>query len=366
MGYIGNNSTLTGTQNQKQVTITATADQTDFTIAGGYGVGAIDVYRNGVKLSSGNDFTATNGSTVTLTQGASADDTLEFQVFENFLVTDAVTSSGDQSFNGTVTATAFSGPLTGDVTGNITGTAATFSGNVTVGGTLTYDDVTNIDSVGLITARNGLQVLAGITTISGQTNLTNTNVTAGILSATGQTNLANVNVSAALTATLTGNVTGIATGATEAADAFGIKGTPNSILGFSTVSGFDSNTIMWEKVNVVANKLSAAPNINLDSGMVHYFTTAETTTSTPNIQSTVGLNTQMSDGDALTCTIVTTAAAAGYSTGILIDGVATSPNWNGGSDPSAGGSSGLDVYTFNIIKTGSATYTVLGNVSNFA
>ena len=43
----------------------------------------------------------------------------------------------------------------------ITATAATF-GNVTVGGTLTYDDVTNIDSIGLITARNGLQVLAGV------------------------------------------------------------------------------------------------------------------------------------------------------------------------------------------------------------
>ena len=259
---------------------------------------------------------------------------------------------------------------------------------VSIGGTLTYEDVTNIDSVGLITARDGLQVLAGITTISGQTNLTNTNITAGILtasgqtnltntnitagilSATGQTNLANVNVSAALTATLTGNVTGnvtgIATGATESADAFGIKGTPNTILGFSTVSGFDSNTIMWEKVNVVANKLSAAPNINLSSGMVHYFTTTETTTSTPNIQSTVGLNTQMSNGDAVTCTIVTTAAAAGYSTGILIDGVATSPVWNGGSDPTSGSSGGLDVWTYNIIKTGSATYTVLGNTSNFA
>jgi len=61
--------------------------------------------------------------------------------------------------------------------GNITGTAATFTGNVTVGGTLTYEDVTNIDSIGLITARDGLQVLSGITTISGQANLNNTTIT---------------------------------------------------------------------------------------------------------------------------------------------------------------------------------------------
>ena len=44
---------------------------------------------------------------------------------------------------------------------NITGAAATFTGNVTVGGTLTYDDVTNIDSVGLITARSGINVNSG-------------------------------------------------------------------------------------------------------------------------------------------------------------------------------------------------------------
>ena len=44
---------------------------------------------------------------------------------------------------------------------NITGTNATFSGNVSIGGTLTYEDVTNIDSIGIITARSGIKVLAG-------------------------------------------------------------------------------------------------------------------------------------------------------------------------------------------------------------
>ena len=65
---------------------------------------------------------------------------------------------------GVVTATTFKGNITGvaaTFTGNITGAAATFSGNVSVGGVLTYEDVTNIDSVGLITARTGIKVLAG-------------------------------------------------------------------------------------------------------------------------------------------------------------------------------------------------------------
>ncbi len=42
--------------------------------------------------------------------------------------------------------------------GNVIATKGTYSGNVTIGGTLTYEDVTNIDSVGLITAREGIEV----------------------------------------------------------------------------------------------------------------------------------------------------------------------------------------------------------------
>tara|TARA_Y100000361_G_scaffold97248_1_gene87209 strand:+ start:6749 stop:7636 length:888 start_codon:yes stop_codon:yes gene_type:complete len=61
----------------------------------------------------------------------------------------------------TLSATTFSGSLTGDVAGNVTGTAATFSGNVSVGGVLTYQDVTNVDSIGVVTARSGVSIGAG-------------------------------------------------------------------------------------------------------------------------------------------------------------------------------------------------------------
>ena len=54
--------------------------------------------------------------------------------------------------SGIITATKFDGPFDNI---NVSG-AATFTGNVTIGGTLTYEDVTNIDSVGLITARDGI------------------------------------------------------------------------------------------------------------------------------------------------------------------------------------------------------------------
>ena len=82
---------------------------------------------------------------------------------------------------GIATADGFVGPLEGNVTGNLTGdvnagviTAVTgnFTGNVTIGGTLTYEDVTNVDSIGIVTARDGIvvntrgiHVLSGITTL---------------------------------------------------------------------------------------------------------------------------------------------------------------------------------------------------------
>lgn len=53
------------------------------------------------------------------------------------------------------------------VTGVLTATTGSFSGNVTIGGTLTYQDVEHIDSVGIITAQQGIQVLANGLTVTG-------------------------------------------------------------------------------------------------------------------------------------------------------------------------------------------------------
>ena len=89
---------------------------------------------------------------------------------------------------GVATATSFVGDLTGDVTGDLTGTATNASGltgspNITVtnitgvaatfSGVLTYDDVTNVDSVGIVTARSGLRVVGGGATITGVTTFFN-------------------------------------------------------------------------------------------------------------------------------------------------------------------------------------------------
>jgi hypothetical protein len=128
-----------------------------------------------------------------------------------------------------------------------------------------------------------------------------------------------------------------------------------------------NNAELIERVKITSGKLSDNTTINLDNGMVHYFTTTETTTAIPNITTTAGINTNMATGDTMSVTIITTAATAGYSTGAKIDAGATLPVlWNGGDDPSEGGSGGVDAYTYQIIKTGDAAFTILGNVSNFA
>ena len=62
---------------------------------------------------------------------------------------------------GIITATKFIGPIEG----TITSSDATFTGNVTIGGTLTYEDVTNVDSVGIITAQKDIHVGAGVSVV---------------------------------------------------------------------------------------------------------------------------------------------------------------------------------------------------------
>ena len=108
------------------------------------------------------------------------------------------------SVTGVLTATSFSGSLAGTASnatvavnaqgltgtpninvGSVTGTTGTFSGNVSVGGTLTYDDVTNIDSVGLVTARTGVKVTAGGVNVTAG----GINVTAGVSTFSGGTKI---------------------------------------------------------------------------------------------------------------------------------------------------------------------------------
>ena len=265
--------------------------------------------------------------------------------------------TGAPNFSSGLTGT--DGTFTGNV--NVTGDT-TVTGNLSVGGTITYDDVTNVDSVGIATARLGLKVLsrgvditaggvnvaAGIATFGGAIDAN------GTLDVDGQTDLDVLNV--AETATFS-NPVKIGTGVTV------------DTVGFSTFSKgmkIGGGNPLFEKayVNTTAWSASvAAGDINLDLGMVHLNTAVLAGTgNTLNITSAVGINTQMAVGDVIAVTGITSVSATtAFVNTLNIDHSTVQAAWSGGSVPSAGSSTGYDVYAFNIIKTASAKYAVIGN-----
>ena len=103
---IGNPITLTNNVASKIISATATADQTLFTVTGGYRINQLAVFRNGVRLVDGQDFTARDGSSVTLLTAANLNDTIEFQIFDDFRVADAiVTAESTQTISGELNVT---------------------------------------------------------------------------------------------------------------------------------------------------------------------------------------------------------------------------------------------------------------------
>ena len=103
---LGNQISLTNNVAKQVVSVTATQNQTDFTVQGGYRINQLGVYRNGVRLVDGRDFLARNGATVTLlSQGANAGDAMEFVVFDDFRVADALSVNAGGTVNASVNIT---------------------------------------------------------------------------------------------------------------------------------------------------------------------------------------------------------------------------------------------------------------------
>ena len=103
---IGRPISLTDNVASKRISISATAGQTAFTIPGGYRINAINVFRNGVRLSGSVDFSATDGVTVNLVNPASLNDEVSFEIFDDFKVSSAIVSAAStQTIDGNLTVT---------------------------------------------------------------------------------------------------------------------------------------------------------------------------------------------------------------------------------------------------------------------
>ena len=142
-----------------RVNFVATAGQTDFSVT--YSAGFIDVYLNGIKLIAGSDFTATNGTTVVLTVGATVGDTVDTVAYSPFSVADTYTVAGaDATF---LTPTGDGSSLTGIAAGAGGGGSDEIfwenGQNVTTDYTITNGK--NAMSAGPITIDSGVTVTVG-------------------------------------------------------------------------------------------------------------------------------------------------------------------------------------------------------------
>ena len=215
-----------------------------------------------------------------------------------------ISTTGTSVFNninasGIVTATTFAGTIQTAAQPNITslGTLSSLnvSGNVSIGGTLTYEDVTNIDSVGLITARSGM-VVSGVSTFLGSQKGINV---VGVSSFAGA-----INANGGVTGNLTGNAdtatklatartiggvsfdgsaninlpgvnasgnqdtSGNASTATVAVNAQGLTGTPNVQVGNITVTGdltVNGTTNSQTSTNTTVTGILTATSVNVGS-----------------------------------------------------------------------------------------------------
>ena len=185
---IGNPITLTSNVASKTLNVIATASQSLFTVNGGYRINEIAVFRNGVRLVDGRDFTARDGSTVTPLSAATEGDAVEFQIFDTFRIADAITPfDSDQTIAGNLNITGIlSASQLGSVNFNVTSGIQTFNdvrvgGALTVAGTLTYEDTTNTNTTGIATFSGGMNI-SGVGATVTTLNATGVSTFAGAIS----------------------------------------------------------------------------------------------------------------------------------------------------------------------------------------
>ncbi len=148
----------------------------------------------------------------------------------------------------------------------------------------------------------------------------------------------------------------------------------NTFTGLQTFAGTSSNADLKtsnivETATVSATAATGTINYDITTQSVLYYTTNASGNFTVNFRGSSGtsLNTIMATGESMSVTfLVTNGATAYYNSAVQVDGSSVTPKWQGGSAPTSGNASSIDVYTYVIFKTGSAAFTVLASVTKFA
>ena len=264
--------------------------------------------------------------------------------------------------------------------GDLIGVAASFSGNVTVGGTLTYEDVTNVDSTGIVTAKGGVRIPndTGTITMGASDDLQLYHDASNSYikdSGTGAlrilTDLFQVRYAAnngeIIYATAAGSVQLFYNDSKK----FETTNTGATITGAGICTSLSVGPgIVQEDFHSYGTALTGTYNHDVVThGMVLDSTVAASASFVINLRGdgSTTFNSLMNVGQTTVLTVYSVSSNASYYlTDFQIDGSSITEKWNGGSAPSAGTGSGTDVYTFNIMKTASATFSVYANFSNFA
>ena len=307
-----------------------------------YTPGQEQVYLNGILLVRGDDYTATNGTSITGLSALSASDFVQVNCYNNFSVASLPTSG-----------------LVGTISNaQLQNSAITINGtSVSLGGTYTVPG--DIESV---TAGTGLTGggSSGAVTLSLSTPVSVANGGTGITSfGSGIATFLGTPSSSNLAAAVT-DETG------SGALVFGTSPTiTTSVLNQPILISPE------ERMNIVAS--AATGTIALDSltSGSWYYTSNATANWVLNVRgnSSTSLNSILTTGDSITIAFLATqGTTAYYQTSLQIDGTTSgvTVKWQGGTAPTSGNSSSIDAYLFNIIKTASATFTVLASQTKFA
>lgn len=141
------------------------------------------------------------------------------------------------------------------------------------------------------------------------------------------------------------------------------------VLSSLIVNGSTKVASMLEIAAVSATAATGTINIDFISNPIVYYTSNATANWTLNIRgnSTTTMNTVMSTGDIATITFMAQqGATAYYPTVYQVDGASITPKWQGGTAPSSGNASSIDLYSLSIVKTAANTYTMFASQTKFA
>jgi hypothetical protein len=285
--------------------------------------------------------------------------------------TGATTLTGVLKGNGTSAFTAGNVNLTSEVTGTLpvgnggSGAATFTANNVLLGNGTSAFQVVAPGTAGNILTSNGTTwqstapAAGGVSTISfGSTGLTPSTATSGAVTVAGTLAIANGG-----------------TGATTLAGAnIPVTNVANTFTGTQTFSGSSSAlaavlTDAAEVATISATAATGTINYDITTQSVLYYTSNASANWTTNFRASSGtsLNTAMSTGQSVTVAfLVTQGATAYYNNVVQVDGTTSgvTTRWIGGA-PTAGNASGIDSYRYVIIKTASATFTVLASNTQF-